>query len=430
LLNDIPIGVLLGLICFLILVSAFFSGSETGLISLNRYRLRHLANDGHAGARRAHQLLKRPDRLIGLILLGNNFVNILASAIATIVAVRLLGEEGVWVATALLTVVVLIFAEITPKTLAAMRPERFAFPATVILKPLGWLLTPLVLLFNTIPSALMRLFGISQDELTEHSISREELRTVVNEAGAMIPQRHQKMLLAILDLEKATVEDIMVPRNEIVGIDLEDEWEQILKQLHNSQHTRLPVYRGDIDRVVGILHLRNFLSLQRKQEVTKGDLEQIIREGYFIPEATPLNTQLLNFQSQKRRIGLVVDEYGDIQGLVTLDDILEEIVGEFTTDPSTSSKDIHPQEDGSFLVDGSANIRELNRIMQWDLPTNGPKTLNGMITEYLETIPKAGTSLLLEGYPIEIVQTGANTVKMVRIDPAQRKTVDESTNLL
>ncbi|MCW8917765.1 MAG: HlyC/CorC family transporter [Gammaproteobacteria bacterium] len=429
-LNDIPIWVLLSLIAFLILVSAFFSGSETGLISLNRYRLRHLASDGHAGARRAHELLKRPDRLIGLILLGNNFVNILASAISTILAIRLFGEEGVWIATAVLTVVVLIFAEITPKTLAAMRPERFAFPAATILKPLGWALTPLVLIFNTIPSAMMRLFGISQEALTEHSISREELRTVVNEAGAMIPQRHQKMLLGILDLEKATVEDIMVPRNEIVGIDLEDEWEQILKQLHNSQHTRLPVYRGDIDQVVGILHLRNFLGLQRKQEVTKEDLEQIVRESYFIPEATPLNTQLLNFQSQRRRIGLVVNEYGDIQGLVTLDDILEEIVGEFTTDPATSSKDIHPQEDGTFLVDGSANIRELNRIMQWDLPTNGPKTLNGMITEYLETIPKAGTSLLLEGYPIEIVQTGANTVKTVRIDPTQRKTVDESTNVL
>jgi Mg2+/Co2+ transporter CorB len=430
LLNDIPIWVLLGLIFFLILVSAFFSGSETGLISLNRYRLRHLAKDGHAGARRAHKLLKRPDRLIGLILLGNNFVNILASAIATLLAVRLLGEDGVWVATALLTVVVLIFAEITPKTLAAMRPERFAFPATVILKPLAWLLAPLVLVFNTIPSALLRLFGVSQQELSEHTISREELRTVVNEAGAMIPQRHQKMLLGILDLEKATVEDIMVPRNEIIGIDLEDEWEQILKQLRNSQHTRLPVYRGDIDQVIGILHLRNFLGLQHRQELSRNDLEGLLRESYFIPEATPLNTQLLNFQSQRRRIGLVVDEYGDIQGLVTLDDILEEIVGEFTTDPSTSSKDIHPQEDGSFLVDGSANIRELNRIMQWELPTDGPKTLNGMITEYLETIPEAGTSLLLEGYPIDIVQTGSNTVKTVRIDPALRKTVQETATSL
>ncbi len=428
-LNDIPIGVLLGLIIFLIFVSAFFSGSETGLISLNRYRLRHMAKDGHAGARRAHQLLKRPDRLIGLILLGNNFVNILASAIATLLAVRLLGEDGVWVATALLTVVVLIFAEITPKTLAAMRPERFAFPAAVVLKPLSIVLAPLVSIFNALPTILLRLFGISQEELTEHSISREELRTVVNEAGAMIPRRHQKMLLGILDLEKVTVEDIMVPRNEIVGIDLEDEWEQILKQLRNSQHTRLPVYRGEIDNVIGILHLRKLLGQQQKEGLTREDLEGLARESYFIPEATPLNTQLLNFQTQRRRIGLVVDEYGDIQGLVTLDDILEEIVGEFTTDPATSSKDIHPQEDGSFLVDGSANIRELNRIMHWELPTDGPKTLNGMITEYLETIPEAGTSLLLEGYPMDIVQTGNNTVKTVRVDPALRKQAAEDSEL-
>ncbi|MDH5785802.1 MAG: HlyC/CorC family transporter [Chromatiales bacterium] len=421
-LNDIPIWVLTGLIAFLILVSAFFSGSETGLISLNRYRLRHMARDGHAGAKRAHELLKRPDRLIGLILLGNNFVNILASVLAGVLAARLVSESiAPLVATAVLTPLVLIFAEITPKTLAAIRPERFAFPATSILRPLGWVLSPFVTLFNTIPSALLRLFGVSQQELSEHTIGQEELRTVVNEAGAMIPQRHQRMLLGILDLEKATVEDIMVPRNEIVGIDLEDEWEQILTQLRTSQHTRLPVYRGDIDQVIGILHLRNLLGQLHKAEFTREGLEQLVRESYFIPEGTPLNTQLLNFQSQRRRIGMVVDEYGDIQGLVTLDDILEEIVGEFTTDPSTSSKDIHPQEDGSFLVDGSANIRELNRIMKWELPTDGPKTLNGMITEYLETIPETGTSLLLEGYPIDIVQTGANTVKTVRIDPSLRK---------
>jgi len=426
LLNDIPIWVLLGILILLILFSAFFSGSETGLISLNRYRLRHLAKDGIPGAVRASELLKRPDRLIGLILLGNNFVNILASSIATIIALRLLGDDGILMATLLLTIVVLIFAEITPKTLAALHPERFAFPATLVLKPLLRILYPVVWLLNTIPNGLLRLIGISQEDMDSHSISSEELRTVVNEAGAMIPQRHQKMLLSILDLEKVTVEDIMVPRSEISGIDLDDEWETIEKQLRTSQHTRLPVYRGDIDNVLGFIHLRNVLALRRQQELSREDLESLIRETYFIPEGTPLNTQLLHFQRQRRRIGLVVDEYGDIQGLVTLDDILEEIVGEFTTDPATSSKDIHPQEDGTFLVDGSANIRELNRIMHWDLPSDGPKTLNGMITEYLETIPEAGTSLLLEGYPIEIVQTGGNTVKTVRIDPSfKKKALDE-----
>lgn len=420
-LNDIPIWVLLSILFLLILLSAFFSGSETGLISLNRYRLRHMAKSGSPGAMRASELLKRPDRLIGLILLGNNFVNILASSIATIIALRLLGDDGIMVATLLLTIVVLIFAEVTPKTLAALHPERFAFPATLFLKPLLRVLYPLVWLINTIPNALLRIIGVSQEDMDSHSISSEELRTVVNEAGAMIPQRHQKMLLSILDLEKVTVEDIMVPRSEIVGIDLEDDWDTIEKQLRTSQHTRLPVFRGDIDNVQGFIHLRNVLALRRQQELSKEDLESLIRETYFIPEGTALNTQLLHFQRQRRRIGLVVDEYGDIQGLVTLDDILEEIVGEFTTDPATSSKDIHPQEDGTFLVDGSANIRELNRIMHWELPTDGPKTLNGMITEYLETIPEAGTSLLLEGYPIEILQTSSNTVKTVRIDPSFKK---------
>lgn len=420
-LNDIPIWVLLGILVVLVLLSAFFSGSETGLISLNRYRLRHMAKGGHAGAMRASELLKRPDRLIGLILLGNNFVNILASAIATIIALRLLGDDGIMVATMLLTVVVLIFAEITPKTLAALHPERFAFPATLFLRPLLRALYPLVWLLNTIPNALLRLLRVSQEDMASHSLSSEELRTVVNEAGAMIPRRHQKMLLSILDLERVTVEDIMVPRSEIVGIDLDDDWDTIETQLRTSQHTRLPVYRGDIHNVLGFLHLRNVLALRRQHELSREDLESLIRETYFIPEGTALNTQLLHFQRQRRRIGMVVDEYGDIQGLVTLDDILEEIVGEFTTDPSHSSKDIHPQEDGTFLVDGSANIRELNRIMLWDLPTDGPKTLNGMITEYLETIPEAGTSLLLEGYPIEILQAANNTVKTVRIDPSFKK---------
>ncbi len=430
-LNDIPLWVLFTALGLLVLASAFFSGSETGLISLNRYRLRHHADAGNPGALRASELLKRPDRLIGLILLGNNFVNILASSIATIIALRLLGGDGIVVATLLLTLVILIFAEITPKTLAALHPERLAFPATLILKPLMRVLYPLVWLLNTIPNALLRMMGVSQEDVDVHGISSEELRSVVNEAGAMIPRRHQKMLLSILDLEKVTVEDIMVPRNEIVGIDLDDSEEDILKQINTSQHTRLPVYRSDISNVVGFVHLRNVLSLRGKEGLELGNLEEVIRETYFIPEGTPLNTQLLNFQKHRRRIGLVVDEYGDIQGLVTLDDILEEIVGEFTTDPAAaSSKDIYPQADGTFLVDGSANIRELNRIMHWDLPTDGPKTLNGMITEYLETIPEVGTSLLLAGYPIEVVQTGSSSVKTVRIDPAYKQREDSNTNPL
>ena len=424
-LTDIPIWLLLTSLFVLILLSAFFSGSETGLISLNRYRLRHMSRDGHPGAVRASELLKRPDRLIGVILLGNNFVNILASAIATIIALRLIGEEGIMVSTLLLTLVILIFAEITPKTLAALHPERVAFPATLIIRPLLKILYPLVWLINTIPSGLLRLLGVSQRVLEGHHLSSDELRTVVNEAGSLIPQRHQEMLLSILDLEQATVEDIMIPRNEIVGIDLDTDWEDIQQQLATSQHTRLPVYRGDIDNVLGFVHLRNVLAISSNREPSREDFEGVIREAYFVPEGTPLNTQLLNFQSQRRRIGLVVDEYGDIRGLVTLEDILEEIVGEFTTDPAAAtSQDIQLQEDGSYLVDGSTSIRDLNRVLQWSLPTTGPKTLNGMITEYLEAIPDPGTSLLLEGYPIEILQIANNSVKTVRIDPSLRPKSD------
>lgn len=419
-LNEIPIELLLGLLLFLIILSGFFSGSETGLISLNRYRLRHLAKDGHRGAQRAQELLQRPDRLIGLILLGNNFVNILASAIATIVAVRLLGEAGVMVATALLTVVVLLFAEVAPKTVAALNPERVAFPASFILKPLLKILYPLVWLINLIANGLLRLIGAAPQGDGSQALSQEELRSVVAEAGSMIPQRHQQMLLSIFDLEKVTVEDIMIPRQEIIGIDLEDEWEEIVEQIRSSQHTRLPVYRASIDHVVGFFHLRSVVALERNGTLNRQSFERVLREPYFIPEATPLNTQLLNFQKQRRRIGLVVDEYGDIRGLVTLDDILEEIVGEFTTDPANSMKEVHPQDDGTYLVDGGANIRELNRLMNWELPTGGAKTLNGTIIEYLETIPEPGTSLLLSHYPIEIIQCSNSAIKTVRIDPDYR----------
>lgn len=421
--DDIPLSVLFGALIFLILLSGFFSGSETGLMTLNRYRLRHLSKAGHPGARRAARLLERPDRLIGLILLGNNFVNILASSLATIIALRLGGEGAIALAAGLLTLVILIFAEVAPKTLAALRPERVAFPASFVYGPLLRVLYPLVWVVNALANWLLRLLRVRPEEATRLSLNQEELRTVVNEAGAMIPQRHQKMLLSILDLEKVTVEDIMIPRNEIIGIDIEDEWDQIEHQLIYSQYTKLPVYRASIDDVLGFLYLRNVVHLITQEEFGKDDVLRIVREPYFIPEGTPLNKQLLNFQRQKRRIGLVVDEYGDIQGLVTLEDILEEIVGEFTTDPSALIKDIHPQEDGSYVVDGSTHIRELNRVLQWELPTGGPKTVNGLVLEHMEAIPEPGTSILIADYPVEILQTKDNAVKTVRIQQRLRRPV-------
>lgn len=419
--HDIPIGVLLAALVVLLLLAAFFSGSETGLLTLNRYRLRHLVKVQHRGATLASRLLEHTDRLIGLLLLGNNFVNNLATAIATIIGLRFLGEAGVALAAGVLTLVGLIFAEVAPKTLAALHPERIAFPAAYVLTPLLKVLYPVVWLVNMASNGTLRLFGISAEESQRQHLSYEELRTVVNEAGAMIPRRHQSMLLSILDLEKVTVEDIMVPRAEIAGIDIEDDWEAIVTQLSSSQHSRLPVYREGIENVIGILHVRNALPLLARRELSKEALLGALREPYFVPEGTPLNTQLLNFQRQKRRIGLVVDEYGDIEGLVTLEDILEEIVGEFTSDPSSAAQDIHPQVDGTYLVDGSANVRDLNRMMSWTLPTTGPKTLNGLILEYLEEIPEPGTSLRLAGYPIEIIQTSANAVKVAKITPAQKE---------
>jgi Mg2+/Co2+ transporter CorB len=418
-LSHVTLSILLGLLVFLVICSAFFSASETSMMAINRYRLRHLAAKKHKGAQRVSELLERPDRLIGVILLGNTFANILASSIGTVIFVEFLGDAGIAVAATLLTIIILIFGEVTPKTLAALYPEKVAFPASAVIRPLLTLLYPLVWLLNTFSNNIMWLLGIVPQKDAQH-LNTDELRAVVHEAGGLISSSHQKMLLGILDLENVSVEDIMVPRHEIVGIDLDSSLETITEQLANCQHTRLPLYRESIDDVVGMIHTRKILRLFNNQELTRESLMQAVKDLYFIPEGTPLNTQLLNFQRHKQRIGMVVNEYGDIQGLVTLEDILEEIIGEFTTSPDMLSPNIHPQSDGSFLVDGSITVRELARVMKWNLPNEGPRTLNGLILEYLEMIPESGTSLLLEGHPIEIVHVANNAVKMVRIFPHRK----------
>jgi Mg2+/Co2+ transporter CorB len=420
-LSDVPLGVLFGALIVLILLSAFFSGSETGMMALNRYRLRHLTKSGHKSARRAAELLERPDRLIGIILFGNNFVNIVASMLAAFIAWRIMGETGLALAPFVLTVVILVFAEVAPKTLAALHPERIAFPAAVVLKPLLRICYPVVAAINWLANGVLRLVNVSPTDVDSHQLSTDELRTVVNEAGALISHKYQSMLVSILDLEKVTVDDIMVPRNEIYGIDIDDDMEDIVDLLVHSQHTRLPLYRGDIDSVLGMLHLRKVLQPLEHTELNKEWLRANASEPYFVPLGTPLNTQLRNFQRQRQRIALVVDEYGDVDGLVTLEDLLEEIVGEFTTDPADLSPDVHPQADGTYLIDGAANVRELNRAMRLELPTDGPKTLNGLVIEYLESIPEPGTSLLIAGYPVEIVQVSGNAVKTARLKPAMRR---------
>jgi Mg2+/Co2+ transporter CorB len=405
----------------LLFLAAFFAGSETALMSVNRYRLRHRASEGSRGARLAEALLARPDRLIGLILLLSTMVNVAAPILVGFIALRLGGEFVVAFSAALLAFVLLIFCEVAPKTYGALHPERLALPAAYIYTPLLFVLYPFVWATNLLANGVLRLFGVSR-QVAANSLSSEELRTVVAEAGAMIPRRHQQMLVSILDLENATVEDIMVPRNEIVGIDIDDDWDRILEQLRQSQHTRLPLYQGEIDRIIGLLHMKQVV-----HELARGRLDVEVlaaaaraREAYFVPSGTTLNTQLLNFQRNKRRMAFVVDEYGDIQGLVTIEDILEEIVGEFTTDPATMMhKDVHAEADGSFVANASATIRALNRSMRWNLPTDGPKTLNGVIVEFLETIPEPGTTLKLADYMLEVLQTGDNAIKTVRIRPPE-----------
>ena len=418
--DEIHIGALCVALVVLIGCSAFFSGSETGLMTMNRYRLRHRAKAGDKAAQRASRLLERPDRLIGLILLGNNFVNILASSLATVIAIHFLGEAGIIASTIAMTLIVLVFAEVAPKTLAALHPERIAYPASAILAPMLRFLYPLVWLTNLVVNSLLRLFRVTvQTGTAQHSLSAEELRTVVLEAGVVIPKRHQTMLLSILDLEEITVEDIMVPRNEIAGLDLDDDWETLVAQLNHSPYTRLLVYRGAIDQVVGFLHLRKVLNrMTQKPDFNRADLEGLIREPYFIPEGASLTRQLLNFQQQKRRIGLVVDEYGDVLGLVTLEDILEEIVGEFTTDPAASDQGkLTARADGGYLINGRTAVRIINRALGWHLPTDGPRTLNGLVMEQLEAIPEPGIRLMLAGHPTEIVEIAGNRVKTAVIWP-------------
>lgn len=412
--DDIPLAGLFGLLVVLLLLSAFFSGSETALMSLNRYRLRHKAREGHRGAKLAEQLLRRPDRLLGLILLGNNLANFSAAALVAVIAFKLGGQPAVALGTLLLTLVVLIFSETAPKTLAAMHPERLAFPAAIIYYPLLKLTYPIVWLINAASNGVLFLLGVRGGESELQSLSREELRTVVHEAGTRISSRYRQMLISILDLEQVTVDDVMVPHNEIIGIDLDDEIQDIEKIIANSEHTRLPVYRDSIDDVVGILHLRRVANLTQ-EKYTKDTLLKLLTEPYFVPEGTPLSTQLVQFQRRRERIAMVVDEYGDIQGIVTLEDILEEIVGDFTTDPANGDVDVVSDGTNSFIVDATANIRDLNRTQGWQLPTDGPKTLNGLIVELLETIPKPSTCLKINGYPIEIVATEDNRIRSVRI---------------
>ncbi|MEO0347474.1 MAG: HlyC/CorC family transporter [Pseudomonadota bacterium] len=415
--DDVPLSALITIVGILLVCSAFFSSTETALMSLNRYRLRHRARSGVRSARLAETLLEKPDRLIGLILLGNNIVNLTAATLTGVIASRMGGDAGLAIGTAVLTFVVLIFAEVAPKTLAALYPERVAMPAVYFYYPVLKFTYPIVWVINLIANGVLRVFGVRSSDVDGHALSHEELRTVVNEAGALISRKYRTMLTGILDLEKVTVDDVMVPHNDIVGIDLDDDIDDIAKLIEQSEHTRLPVYEDNIDQIVGVLHMKSLVR-KAKVELTKDMIRSLVREPYFVPEGTPLSTQLVQFQKRKARLALVVDEYGDIQGMVTLEDILEEIVGEFTTDPGDDPHAVR-QDGDTWVVQGSVNVRELNRQLGWELPTDGAKTLNGLVQEQLETIPAAGTAFTLDHYSIEVIDANDNMVVEARLSQGQ-----------
>ncbi|EPM5609547.1 CNNM domain-containing protein [Providencia stuartii] len=427
--DHVSTGTLIIILIVLIIMSAYFSASETGMMTLNRYRLKHLAKQGNRSAKRVEKLLRHHDKLISLILIGNNLINIVASSLATIVGMRLYGNAGVAIATGILTFIILVFAEVLPKTIAALYPEKVAFPSSYILKPLQKIMLPVVWAFNKITLMFMYICGIKPPVIRSDAVSKDELRTIVNESKAKLSRRNQDMLLSILDLEKVTVGDIMLPRNEIVGIDVNDDWKSIVRQLTHSPHGRIVLYRDSLDDAIGILRVREaYRMMMEKREFNKQNLIKAADNIYFIPNSTLLSTQLINFQHNKEKIGIIVDEYGEIQGLITVEDILEEIVGDFTTSMSPSlAEEVLPQSDGSVLVDGTANIRDLNKALDWHLPIDGPRTVNGMVLEAIGDIPELQEKIVISHYLVEVLEISDNIIKQVKITPLNTKSAVSSS---
>lgn len=412
-----PLSGLFAILALLIALSAFFSGSETALMSINHYRLKARARRGQRGAVLIQRLLGRVEPLLGMILMCNTAVNVVAGAIATLIGLRLWGQPGVAVATGVLTFFLLIFGEVAPKTLSALNPERVALPSAYVYNLLQWPLSPLVWLVTHAARLVLRVFGADPAAGRHHDLNSEELRAAVLEAGAMIPKRHQSMLLSVLDLERSVVEDIMVPRSEIVGFDVSEPWETLRQDIINAQRTRVPVFDGSVDNLIGVVHMRHIVGLAANGKLEREAFLKLVREPYFIPEGTPLNGQLLNFQNQRRRMGFVVDEYGDIQGLATLEDILEEVVGDFTSDPSVGRKTFDRHTDGSVIVSGSVSVRSINRRLGFKLPVGDARTLNGLVLELLQDMPQAGARVNVAGYAIEVVDVRSNSVRTARIVP-------------
>ncbi len=411
--NEIPLWILLASIAFLVLMSAFFSGSETSMMAINRYRLKHLVKEKNKSAKRVSRLLEKTDRLLGVILIGNNFTHTLSTALATVVAIRIWSDNAVLAVTVFMTIIMIIFAEVMPKTIAALKPESIAFPSSYLLKPLSKILSPLITLVSFVSNNVTKLIGIDLDNSNKDELKPEELRTLLQTSG--VPKRQEEMLMGIFDMDNLSVNDVMIPKNEIVGIDLNGEIEDIVKQLQAIDFTYVPCYEDTIDNIQGFLSLNKKAEFLGSETKSVHSLKDELREPLFVPEYTPLYKQLANFQSSGRRVGLIVDEYGDIEGIITLRSILEIIVGEIATE-SIEKMDIMPQADGSFLVDGSMMIREINRRLEWELPTEGPKTLSGLILEKIQTIPDTNVGLSIENYRIETVLIKNNVIKLAKVE--------------
>ena len=411
---DVNPWMLFSSIVFLLFLSAFFSGVETAMMSLNRYRLKHLVKENDKGAIRADKLLKRPDRLLGVILIGNNFVNILAASLTTVLCLNLFGDSGVVIGSIVLTLIILVFAEITPKTFAALNSEKVALPASLILKYLQKTLRPLVLFVNFFSNFFMRLLGTKETTINE-DLSPEELKSVLENSGDLIPKKYQDMLISVLELDKVSVDEVMTQRSEVIGIDINQPIENILSNLQNNQKDFLPVYNESLDDLRGVIDLYGITSFLSNEDKSIESLIESLDEAYFIPENTPLSRQLFNFQKNKKTVAVIIDEYGSVKGLVTIKDVLEEIVGELATDIDRETVEIMEQKDGSYLIDASVPLRELNKKLNWQLPINGAKTLNGLIIDQVETIPENNIKIEIDNYAIETVLIRNNMIKIARV---------------
>ena len=414
--SEIPLWILLAAIAFLVLMSAFFSGSETSMMAINRYRLKHLVKEKNKSAKRVAKLIERTDRLLGVILIGNNFTHTLSTALATVVAIRIWSDSAVLAVTVFMTIIMIIFAEVMPKTIAALKPESIAFPSSYLLKPLSKILSPLITLVSFVSNGVTKLIGIDLDSADKDELRPEELRTLLQTSG--VPKRQEEMLMGIFDMDYLSVNDVMIPKNEIVGIDLNDDIEQVLEQLQKIDFTYIPCFEDSIDNIQGFLSLNKKADFLGNNIQSKEMLKAGLQEPLFVPENTPLYKQLANFQSSGRRVGLIVDEYGDIEGIITLRSILEIIVGEIATE-SIEKMDIMPQADGTYLIEGGMMIRDLNKRLEWELPTEGPKTLSGLILEEIQTIPDTNIGLTIEGYRIETVLIKDNVIKLAKLEKIQ-----------